>query len=340
MEKKIFILILILLALPLTAQAAITCTAKADCSGAETAVLGISDGTTFTNSHAAVPSAIPAGYGKICCSGIKSAACGAGSAKIMLRLSGNTNAHAEGPAEATAGYTDVCIDSDGSAQQLTGITLRNWGCNTGETCIVALSDVTNAHLAQCSVPLDPLYPQTICASQATGSLIIEKIVVPNPAYKGQPMNVDVTIAKAAAGTEALAKSKTAELSDIEGKTAYLAINKEGTISVQFVNPPAPMPTKTADIMIDDAVGRTDPPTRATYDAADLDSLNPGIYTLLIEVFDSDGTAVASQIVNFALANPPSTASVPETNWLGAIIVAACVFTIVFVVQRKSPNPSN
>ncbi len=301
--KKIALALIILLALPMLTQAAINCTAKTACSSGETEVLQISDGLNFTNSHGAIPNS---GYsGKICCTEITSTTC-EGSAKTMVRLSGNTNAHAEGPAETTAGYNAVNAVCIGSAPQVTSITLRNGSCNTGETCIVALSSVTNAHLAKCS---DSAYPQKICASQAAGGssgLVIEKIVVPNPAYKGQPLNVVVTIAKASGTTES------------------------GSISVQFVSLPGT--TKTATFNIPAGQPKVD--ATVTYSIVELEPLEPGIYSLLIELFDNGGTKIASQTVTFALVNPASTASVPETNWIGAAIVLACVFTIVFALQRK------
>jgi hypothetical protein len=53
--------------------------------------------------------------------------------------------------------------------------------------------------------------------------------------------------------------------------------------------------------------------------------------------DNGGTLITSQTINVALANPPNTASIPETNWLGTVIVAACVFTIVFAASRRKSN---
>ncbi|MFH1257167.1 MAG: PKD domain-containing protein [Candidatus Diapherotrites archaeon] len=93
----------------------------------------------------------------------------------VVRLYGTTpitNAHGERTQGTTAGYSNVCL---GNLQCIT----RSDSCDPGETCVVKLSDLTNAHFETCS---ETNYNYFVCCNVPSGP-------VPNlSAEAGGPYN--------------------------------------------------------------------------------------------------------------------------------------------------------
>jgi hypothetical protein len=60
----------------------------------------------------------------------------------------------------------------------------------------------------------------------------------------------------------------------------------------------------------------------------------GIHPLLIEALDKDGAVVANQTMYVSLEEPPGVASIPETNWIGTVLVLGCVLLLAFGFETK------
>ena len=308
--KKIFILILILAIIPSLANA-MACSAKPACAAGETSVLELS---AVTNAHGAV-----AGSGdytsKVCCTGITGTTCG-GNAKTLLRLSGNTNAHAESPEETTPAYSNACISG---SPLITKIYLATAGqnCIGTDACVVTLSGQTNAHLADCT-PANA-YQQKICIEQS-GTIKIKQIIVANPSYKNnpaKPLTVGIII-------------QNNSTNQVTGNLTTIIFDKSGTpiagTSVSTLN-------KSFAAKADTTIG---PPV--TYNAAPqvdvINGLPDGIYSAEVSV-TSDGKIIATgRSDSFSLINETQTASIPETNWLGAAVAALGAMIIILVFQKK------
>lgn len=158
--KKLLIL-LALLSLTANSFATLNCQTGTPPANATT-ILEISN---TINAHGAIPET---GYPvKIYCTDSDSTitlstACTATPSTIALKLSNATNAHAEIPTQ-TSYSTNNCIGANGAAS----ITCESaTACQSDETCLVELSDNTNAHLAQCGTG----YPVKICCKTASQEL--------------------------------------------------------------------------------------------------------------------------------------------------------------------------
>jgi hypothetical protein len=206
MNKKTILFTAILFLLPLTVQAAtISCNTQANCNSAngETEVLQLHD---TNNSHGAEPNwndadnGYPTGYAnKVCCTNIENVTpvsnqnCTDGTVNV-LNLYQTTNSHAESPF--LNNYTThICI-----AGIQENVSIKP-ACGETETCLVLLSNVTNAHLASCGSPA-PGYQAVCIPSESTnggpenqGILMIQDVSVTNPAYNNNSLDVIVTIAK-------------------------------------------------------------------------------------------------------------------------------------------------
>jgi hypothetical protein len=119
------------------------------CSGAT--ILNLYD---YLGGHAELPTQSNYGY-KLCCVGTGiSNSCSAAYHSTVLRLSDVTNAHVEEGTQSNSAYdgNDACLSSASYIN-----CSYSTSCSTGEVCLGSISDVTNAHVGECSV-----YSTKIC----------------------------------------------------------------------------------------------------------------------------------------------------------------------------------
>jgi hypothetical protein len=144
-SQKILILLisifLLSLAMVNSANAAVSCTVKASCSGGEYDIFHMS---ATNNGHAEMPS--QSNYGnKVCCSGagLTGASC-SGTYVVVLKLSSLTNAHAQ---QNSGSYSNnVCISA--TAGYSVGVTYGS--CSGDYVCLASISDQLNGHVGDCS----------------------------------------------------------------------------------------------------------------------------------------------------------------------------------------------
>ena len=141
--KRIIILSLslfLLFILADSAEAALSCSFNS-CPSGGIYVLRMS---ASYNAHAELPS--QSNYSNyVCCSGISGTSCSGGT--TFLRLSATTNAHVEENLYTYFSNNACLYPNSGETISCTYST----SCSSGYVCLASISDVYNAHIAQCGV---------------------------------------------------------------------------------------------------------------------------------------------------------------------------------------------
>lgn len=158
MKKTLLILVLVfLIPVSVHAQVQLSCSVKTACSSGEADIFHMSSGT---NAHAELPTQNNYKNNKVCCgipgiSGVSGLGNGcSGTYKTVLMLYDITNAHAEEENGGGNYGNSVCLNISHDSIECGYVTNKDPCTNLGPgyACVATISDVTNAHVANCTDP--------------------------------------------------------------------------------------------------------------------------------------------------------------------------------------------
>lgn len=163
--EKILILFLVLLITPMVANSASLsyCSIKTSCDASETAIFRTSD---VFNAHAELNSQSPAVFGyNVCCSGTDiSTSPTSFNVQAPIRLFSSTNSHVS----TDNSYTNPVYIGSALNNQFS-CNIKNTNCNLNEACVVSVSDITNAHVSNCTGVGS--YATKVCCSFGSSSVV-------------------------------------------------------------------------------------------------------------------------------------------------------------------------
>ncbi len=179
-KKKTYLVILLLIAMAFFSHLVssdLSCEITTTCNAID--LLHLSN---ITNAHAELPNQTFYSY-KLCCNSSTyiNNSCGPNSV-TFLKLWNITNSHVEVSTQNNYNY-NACISSD------TTISCEVLNeCLTNQTCLVSISNTTNAHVGNCSE-----YPYKICCFHNSPPVIHSIEINPRPAYTDSNLSCTVNI---------------------------------------------------------------------------------------------------------------------------------------------------